>query len=109
MNLWLSAIFLAAMLQSPTAQNATPAPATNTTTQGMSQSGVDRIIREVHHELVLLPYYGVFDNLAYRVTPDGTVTLLGQATRPTLKSDAENSATRMHGAERVDNQIQLPP
>ena len=41
----------------------------------------DRITREVRHELVMLPYYGVFDNLAYRV--DGhTVTLLGQVTRP---------------------------
>ena len=49
----------------------------------------DRIKREVRHELVMLPYYGVFDNLAYRV--DGaTVTLLGQVTWPTLKSDAGN-------------------
>ena len=44
----------------------------------LSQKSIDRIIREVHHELVMLPYYGVFDNLAYKVDPDGTVTLLGQ-------------------------------
>jgi len=37
----------------------------------------DRVTREVRHELVMLPYYGVFDNLAYRVD-GGTVTLLGQ-------------------------------
>src|SRR5689334_3289662 len=47
------------------------------------------LAREVRHELILLPYYGVFDNLAYRIS-DGTVTLLGQVTRPTLKGDAEN-------------------
>src|SRR5450756_1737116 len=49
----------------------------------------DRIVREVRHELVMLPYYGVFDNLSYRV--DGSrITLMGQVTRPTLKSDAGN-------------------
>ena len=47
----------------------------------------ERLEREVRHELVMLPYYGVFDNLAFKV--DGSkVTLLGEVTRPTLKSDA---------------------
>src|SRR5205823_3252366 len=68
----------------------------------------DRITREVRHELVMLPYYGVFDNLAYRV--DGnTVTLLGQVTRPTLKSDAENVVKRIEGVEKVNNQIEVLP
>jgi hyperosmotically inducible protein len=68
----------------------------------------DRITREVRHELVMLPYYGVFDNLAYRV--DGsTVTLLGQVTRPTLKSDAGNVVKGIEGVERVENQIQVLP
>src|SRR5947209_6281229 len=70
--------------------------------------GQDRITREVRHELVMLPYYGVFDNLAYRV--DGsTVTLMGQVTRPTLKSDAENVVKGIEGVTRVDNQIQVLP
>lgn len=70
--------------------------------------GEDRITREVRHELVMLPYYGVFDNLAYRV--DGhTVTLLGQVTRPTLKSDAGNVVKRIEGVDRVENQIQVLP
>jgi hyperosmotically inducible periplasmic protein len=68
----------------------------------------DRITREVRHELVMLPYYGVFDNLAYKV--DGTtVTLLGQVTKPTLKSDAGNVVKRIEGVEKVDNQIQVLP
>jgi len=68
----------------------------------------DRITREVRHELVMLPYYGVFDNLAYRV--DGnTVTLLGQVTRPTLKSDAERVVKDIEGVERVNNQIEVLP
>src|SRR6476620_9062980 len=46
----------------------------------------NRLVREVRHELVMLPYYGVFDNSSYRVDGDA-VTLTGQVTRPTLKSD----------------------
>jgi len=79
----------------------------NRAVQG-SRSG-DRITREVRHELVMLPYYGVFDNLAYQVN-GSTVTLLGQVTRPTLKSDAGNVVKNIEGVERVDNQIHvLPP
>lgn len=73
-----------------------------------SAQGQSRIAREVRHELVMLPYYGVFDNLAYRV--DGnTVTLFGQVTRPTLKSDAENVVKKIEGVERVNNEIQVLP
>jgi hyperosmotically inducible protein len=70
--------------------------------------GADRITREVRHELVMLPYYGVFDNLAFKV--DGsTVTLLGQVTRPTLKSDAEHVVKDIEGVEKVNNQIEVLP
>ena len=68
----------------------------------------DRISREVRHELVMLPYYGVFDNLAYSVN-GGTVTLYGQVTRPTLKSDAGNVVKHIEGVTNVDNQIQVLP
>jgi len=68
----------------------------------------DRIVKEVRHELVMLPYYGVFDNLSYRV--DGSkVTLFGQVTRPTLKSVAENVVKKIEGVEKVDNQIEVLP
>lgn len=69
----------------------------------------DRIIKEVRHELLMLPYFGVFDYIAYKV--DGsTVTLMGQVVRPVLKSDAENAVKHIEGVERVDNQIEvLPP
>src|SRR5712671_5633922 len=89
----------------PNTQSASPI----TQNAPLSQKGIDRIIKEVHHELVMLPFYGVFDNLAYRVSPDGTVTLLGQVARPTLKSDAENVVKRIEGVERVDNQIKVLP
>jgi hyperosmotically inducible protein len=73
-----------------------------------AQPNQDKITKEVRHELVMLPYYGVFDNLAYRV--DGTkVTLFGQVTRPTLKSDAENVVKRIEGVTSVDNEIEVLP
>ena len=59
-----------------------PALAQNSQERPLSQAGIDRITREVRHELLLLPYYGVFDNLAYKVGPDGTVTLLGAGGPP---------------------------
>ncbi|MGA2100556.1 MAG: BON domain-containing protein [Candidatus Sulfotelmatobacter sp.] len=69
----------------------------------------DRIIREVRHELLMLPYFGVFDYIAYKVD-GGTVALLGQVVRPSLKSDAESAVKRIEGVDRVDNQIEvLPP
>lgn len=67
-----------------------------------------RIVKEVHHELVTLPFYNVFDNLEYKV--DGTtVTLLGQVTRPVLKSDAEHAVKGIEGVTRVINQIEVLP
>ena len=76
---------------------------------GPSAKAEERIIREVRHELLMLPYFGVFDNIAFKV--DGyNVTLLGQVVRPSLKSDAENAVKHIEGVEKVDNQIEvLPP
>jgi hyperosmotically inducible protein len=66
------------------------------------------IDKEVRHELVMLPYLDVFDNLSFSVD-EGTVTLTGQVTRPTLKGDAERAVKRIEGVEKVDNQIEVLP
>jgi hyperosmotically inducible periplasmic protein len=51
----------------------------------------------------------VFDNIEYRVDGE-TVTLLGDVTRPTLKSDAENVVKHIEGVQHVVNKIEvLPP
>jgi hyperosmotically inducible periplasmic protein len=63
---------------------------------------------QVRHKLVMLPYFGVFDNLAYRV--DGnTVTLFGEVVRPILKSDAENAVKHIEGVAQVVNDIKVLP
>jgi hyperosmotically inducible periplasmic protein len=68
----------------------------------------ERIVKAVRHELLMLPYLGVFDNISYKV--DGySVALFGQVVRPTLKSDAENVVKHIEGVEHVDNQIEVLP
>ncbi len=74
-----------------------------------SAKAQERIIKEVGHQLRMLPYVGPFDYLAYKV--DGfTVTLLGQVVKPVNKSDAESAVKHIEGVEKVDDQIEvLPP
>ena len=67
------------------------------------------IVKEVRHELVMLPYYSLFDDLEFQVNGN-TVTLLGAAVNPTLKSDAESVVKKVEGVDKVVNQIKvLPP
>ena len=49
----------------------------------------------VRHELLMLPFYGVFDDLTFRVEDGNTVVLAGQVTNPVLKSGAEAAAHRL--------------
>jgi hyperosmotically inducible periplasmic protein len=66
--------------------------------------------KRVRHELVMLPYYGMFDNLDYTIGPNGQVTLSGQVVLPTLKADAERVVRRVEGVTGVSNKIEvLPP
>jgi hyperosmotically inducible protein len=68
----------------------------------------ERIVKEVRHEILTLPFFGVFDNITYKV--EGyKVTLMGQASRPSLKKDIENVVKKIEGVEQVDNQIEVLP
>ena len=74
-----------------------------------AQADLTRIAREVQHKLRSLPNYAVFDSLSFGIR-GRTVILEGYASRPTLKSDAENSIKSIPGIEGVENQIKvLPP
>jgi hyperosmotically inducible protein len=64
--------------------------------------------KQVHRELAMLPYYGVFDNLEYQIT--GTeVTLKGSVVNAVTKSDAEGSVKHIEGVTRVVNDITVLP
>ena len=68
-----------------------------------------RLVRQVRHELVTLPYYGVFDWLQFEARADGTIVLHGQVVRPTTKSDAESRVKEVDGVKQVVNEIQVLP
>ncbi len=75
--------------------------------QASTKADMD-LTQKVRHELVMLPYYGLFDSLSYKV--DGSVvTLLGQVTRPTLKSDAGRVVQHIEGVSQVVNKIEVLP
>src|SRR5918911_1757498 len=80
------------------------APATSND-QGL---GEQQVAKKVRKELVTLPYYGVFDNLAYKVE-GSTVTLYGQVVQPVTRKDAERRVARIQGVERVVNNIEVLP
>ncbi len=67
-----------------------------------------KLVEKVRKELVTLPYFSVFDNFSFNYK-DGVVTLQGQVTRPTLKSDAERVVARIAGIEQVVNNIEVLP
>ena len=75
----------------------------------MAQGAIDpQLSRRVRRELVTLPYYGVFDNLAYSIN-GGNVTLYGQVVRPSTRSDAERRVKKINGVTRVVNNIKVLP
>src|SRR6266567_4074338 len=70
--------------------------------------GEERIQKEVLHQLRMLPYYTVFDDLSFKVNGN-EVVLYGQVVQPVLKSDAEGVVKRVEGVERVINNVEVLP
>jgi hyperosmotically inducible protein len=85
---------MATMLAAPSLMLASKAPKT--------------LEEQVRHELVMLPYFSVFDELSFQVN-GSTVTLMGKVTRPTLKRDAENVVKRIPGVASVEDKIEVLP
>lgn len=77
-------------------------------THPITLKATQNIEKQVRHQLLMLPYFTVFDNLAFKVN-GYNVTLLGQVTRPTLRDDAERVVKKIEGVEKVDNQIEVLP
>jgi hyperosmotically inducible periplasmic protein len=98
---------VAVLLPALLAPRAVPA-AQNEPRQRNEKRLQENLVKEVRHQLLLLPYYSVFDNLLFKVEGD-KVTLLGQVVRPTLKSDAENAVKSIEAVATVSNQIEVLP
>ena len=78
------------------------------TTPSPSSQQTKDLTDRVQHSLLMLPYYGVFDELSFRVEGD-TVTLMGEVRQPILKSDAEGAVRRIVGVANVVNNIEVLP
>jgi hyperosmotically inducible protein len=103
---FLAAVLLVAPLAAPPNTLASPLNYPKNQNEPKSQK---ELMKEVRHVLVMLPYYSVFDNLAYGVEGD-KVILQGQVVRPSLKSDAEAVVKSIPGVASVVNNIEvLPP
>jgi hyperosmotically inducible protein len=75
----------------------------------LAQAQKKSTVEEIRKELMQLPYYGVFDYLAFSYDR-GTVTLAGFAYHLGLKSDAVHAAKRVSGVDTVVDKIEeLPP
>jgi hyperosmotically inducible periplasmic protein len=97
-------VMSAAFIASPTRAYSVDRPAA----QDQSRE-TRRLVREIRHELLTLPWYGVFDWLEGTVGPDGVVTLRGWVTRPTTKSDAEARIKEIEGVTKLNSEIKVLP
>jgi hyperosmotically inducible protein len=103
MKRFLVAVFVALLAVSPISA----APKNESDKKAVFEGPVETQ-RQIRKRLVTLPFYGVFDNLAYSFE-DGIVTLYGQVVRPTTRKDAERSVERVAGVEQVINKIEVLP
>jgi hyperosmotically inducible protein len=104
--LWSVALLLPLSLLGQNAETANQKDHNDAFVRGPSSQSA--LAREVRHQLVMLPYYTIFDDLAFRIN-GSNVTLIGAVTNPTLKSDAGNVVKGVEGVTNVDNQIKVLP
>ncbi len=104
---WLIGMFFPILVLGTAAFGAASVP------RNSAQSGLTRkttVMEErIRHQLVMLPFYGVFDNLSFSIEGSNTVVLTGQVTQPILKSDAQAAVKRVEGVQKVVNNIEVLP
>ena len=105
------AFFIAAIMlcSAPGMRSTALAEPQNTKENQQDQRTTMLMADEIRHQLVTLPYYGVFDWLEGEILPDRSVVLGGQVVRPTTKSDAERRVKSIEGVTKVVNNIELLP
>lgn len=99
-----------AFAQAPQADQSAPGAGQNQIqSQELSPEAQQALAKKVVHAIVMLPYYGVFDNIGFKLS-GRTVTLTGQVLRSSLKPDAEYAVKKVEGVDKVINEIEvLPP
>ena len=77
--------------------------------EAKAQTPQSALEQKIFKKIIALPYYGVFDHIAYKVE-GSTVTLYGKVASLGTRKDAERAVRRIEGVETVINNIQdLPP
>ena len=102
-NFLMFALLLAMVATSALAASNTRKPAPNRSAQYEAW-----LTNQVRHQLVMLPWLSVFDNLEYKVEGN-KVVLSGEVVRPVLKDDAANAVKHIEGVETVENNIEILP
>ncbi len=81
--------------------------------QGFAQGPANesQLAQQVRHNLVMLPYYSVFDELSFKL--DGSVVTLEGACPPEppwdIRSDAQAAVKQVKGVTQVVNNIKVLP
>ncbi len=107
MKFFAQTLAVAAISSLMLAPSAVPqqAPASNSA----QEQATLRLATEIRKQIVTLPQYGVFDHIHFAIQGGDTVILRGEASRPVLKSSAENVVKRIEGVKAVKNEIEVLP
>lgn len=105
----LNTVFAAAILVLAMSLSAAPKPSAGAASTREVSGNESSLAEQVRHNLVMLPWYGVYDNLQFRVLNNHEVVLEGQAFNPVTKDDAERTVRRIEGVTRVINNIEVLP
>lgn len=105
---WKVTAFLAVVAWAGTAFAKLPGASVGQAAKAEPKQEESTLALEIRHQLQVLPYYSVFDYIAF--TLEGhKVTLTGYVLRPHLRTDAERAIGSIEGVTSVANFIQVLP
>jgi hyperosmotically inducible protein len=70
--------------------------------------GDDAVAQRVRHEVLMYPYYSIWDDVSFRVA-NGQVELMGAVNQPFKKSDIEHIVQKVPGVTSVADEIKVLP
>lgn len=105
---WGGALMAAALLVSAGVAGATDLNRPDVPQSANAPQGDDAVSRSVRHEVLMYPYYSIWDDVSYRVS-NGQVELMGAVTQPFKKSDIQRLVQRVPGVTAVTDEIKVLP
>lgn len=84
--------------------------ASGVSAQNYSANGSARAVEQkIFKQINKLPYYGVFDHIAFSYDNNGTVNLYGKVANATNKKGAERAIRDVAGVREIVNNIEILP